>query len=150
VPYVLSAIPAKCHGPILGVNLCHHYSNPDPISDLTYSITPVFGQYPEPQYHYHTCYESLALRSVCIKTKWCLTPSHSSGSCSAKKCGVIMFEVAASATISCNLGRLYRPELSLSIFDVYGQNRTQDPMLSNFFMSVNECCFKLGCLSLVR
>ncbi len=133
MPYVLSAIHAKCHGPILGVNLCHHNSNPDPISDLTYSITPVFGQYPEPQHHYHTYYESLALRAVCVKTKWCLTPSHSSGSYSAKKYGAIMFEVAASTTISCNLGRLYRPVLSLSIFDVYGQNRTPRPNVIKLF-----------------
>jgi hypothetical protein len=27
----------------------HHYSNPDPISDLTDLITPAFGQYSEPQ-----------------------------------------------------------------------------------------------------
>ncbi len=44
-----------------------------------------------------------------------------------------MFEVAASTTISCNLGRLYRPVLSLYIFDVYGQNRTPRPNAIKLF-----------------
>ncbi len=62
----LGATSTKYHGPILQYISMHHYSSPDPISDITYhththhiqlhnpntwaiSITPALGQY-----HYHT------------------------------------------------------------------------------------------------
>jgi hypothetical protein len=61
--------------PILWYISKPHYSNPDPISDLSDCITPAFLQYPEPQHLYHTHNESLALRAVYIKTKWSLSLS---------------------------------------------------------------------------
>jgi hypothetical protein len=38
-------------------------------------------------------------------------------------CNDIMFAVAIGATISCSLGRQYKPMLSLSFLDVCGMNQ---------------------------
>ncbi len=64
--------PTRCHTclvpqPYFVVH--HHYSNPDLISDLTESITPTLGQFPEP-HNYPTHYRGIALRAVCVNSKW--------------------------------------------------------------------------------
>jgi hypothetical protein len=38
----------------------------------------------------------------------------------------IMFVVATGTTISCSLGRQYRPVLSLSFLDVYEEDETKE------------------------
>jgi len=78
----LDATCAKCHGPILWYIYVHHYSNPDPITDLTYdpnthhiqqlhnpsiwsvSRNPVLGKY-----HYYHILRVTAFRAVCVQTK---------------------------------------------------------------------------------
>jgi hypothetical protein len=94
------SIYAKCHGPIfcitsLGTNKVTFNFRPNlppyHIQQLLKLRQLGSIQNPRTQEISHK-YESLALRAVFIKTKWCLDLSHTcSGSCSAKKISYLLF-----------------------------------------------------------